>query len=168
MSKFKEKVFIGIDPGKNGGIAILNDITGEEVAFRCPKKPDDMFVLFAAGVDGSSENVDCFVEFVHAFPGQGVVSTFSFGQNLGQWEGVIASQEVDINFVNPRKWMEHYSVPPRLQKKDRKRFLRDIAEKLFPNLKMTFNISDALLIANYGRELYYKENLSGRGRGKKP
>ena len=112
MSKFKEKAFIGIDPGKNGGIAILNDISGEEVSFRCPKTVGDMFILFASGVQGASDDVDCFVEFVHAFPGQGVVSTFSFGQNLGQWEGVIASQEVDINFVNPRKWMDHYSLPP--------------------------------------------------------
>ena len=53
--------------------------------------------------------------------------------------------------------MGHYDCKPRMDKKDRKRYLRGIAEELFPNIKMTFNVSDALLIANYNKEIYYKK-----------
>ena len=40
--------------------------------------------------------------------------------------------------------------------KKRKRLLLEKAKKLFPNMKITFNVSDAMLIANYCMEMYYR------------
>ena len=60
--------------------------------------------------------------------------------------------------------MGHYDLQWNLDRKDRKRFLRGVAESLFPNIKMTFNISDALLIANYKKEIYYSDLAKKGGR----
>ena len=154
------KIFMGIDPGKNGGVAVINEIPNHEniVSFRCPKTPTEMAYTLVATIpeNVSYRDVLIIIEHVHAMPKNGVVSMFSFGQNLGQWEGILGAFEFDVTYTGPRTWMQHYDCKPGMDKKDRKRYLRGIAEKLFPNIKMTFNISDALLIANYNKEMYYK------------
>ena len=149
-------LIIGIDPGKNGGAALIYiDQQIEDIKiFRCPPTPQEMVDQLSSRIPVSvgSHNAFAFVEHVHAFPGQGVVSTFSFGQNLGQWEGVLASQDVTVEYVSPRKWMNIYNTPSKLTRRTRKRYLRDQAEFIYPNIKMTFNTSDAVLIANYGKQ----------------
>ena len=163
-----ERIFVGIDPGKNGGVAVINEVPGYEgvIAFRCPKTPHQMAFTLMATIpeDVPYSDVLVTVEHVHAMPKNGVVSMFSFGQNLGQWEGILGAFELNPIYAGPRTWMEHYDCKPRMDKKDRKRYLRGIAEKLFPNIKMTFNISDALLIANYNKEVYYKNLATKQGR----
>ena len=164
--KIFHKIFIGIDPGKNGGVAVLNEIPDYEavIAFRCPKTPREMAYTLMATIpeNVSYENVLVTIEHVHAMPKNGVVSMFSFGQNLGQWEGILGSFEVNVVYTGPRKWMEHYDCKPGMDKRDRKRYLRGLAENLFPNVKMTFNVSDALLIANYNKEMFYKDTVEMR------
>ena len=154
------KIFIGIDPGKNGGVAVINEMPDFEAitSFRCPDSPTKMAYALMALIPESISYSDVLVtiEHVHAMPGNGVVSMFSFGQNLGQWEGILGALELDVTYAGPRTWMQHYDCKPKMDRKDRKRYLRGIAEKLFPNIKMTFNVSDALLIANYNKEIYYK------------
>lgn len=159
--ELRSKIFVGIDPGKNGGVAIINEVEGHEgySSFRCPKDVKDMAIALMSKIpeDVPLSDVLVHIEHVHAMPGNGVVSMFSFGQNLGQWEGILGSFELDVKYTSPRTWMNHYDCKPNMDKKERKRYLRGIAERLFPNVKMTFNISDALLIANYAKEIYYKE-----------
>ena len=159
-NEMHSKIFIGIDPGKNGGVAVINEVLDHEavIAFRCPKTPKEMAYTLMATIPEhiSYDDVLVTVEHVHAMPKNGVVSMFSFGQNLGQWEGVLGAFELNVKYAGPRTWMDHYDCKPRMDKKDRKRYLRGIAENLFPNIKMTFNVSDALLIANYNKEIYYK------------
>ena len=164
------KIFIGIDPGKNGGVAVINEVPNFEttIAFKCPNTPRDMAYSLMATIPEkvSYDDVLVTIEHVHAMPGNGVVSMFSFGQNLGHWEGILGSFELEIEYVGPRTWMSHYDCKPNMDKKDRKRYLRGIAENLFPNVKMTFNISDALLIANYNKEIYYKNQVIMQGRNR--
>ena len=163
-------IFIGIDPGKNGGVAVINEVPDHEgtISFRCPKKPVEMAYTLMATIPNHVSYEDVFVniEHVHAMPNNGVVSMFSFGQNLGQWEGILGAFELNVKYITPRAWMDHYDCQPRMDKKERKRYLRNIAETLFPNIKMTFNISDALLIANYNKDIYYKELASMQGRNR--
>ena len=103
------------------------------------------------------DKIHTMIEHVHAFPKQGSVSTFSFGQNLGQWEGTLHANEFDFTYVNPKEWIYWYGVQKGLDKKTRKRILLEKAKELFPNMKVTFNVSDAMLIANYCMEMYYKD-----------
>ena len=159
-NEIHSKIFIGIDPGKNGGVAIINEIPNYEtvISFRCPKTAVEMAYTLVSAIpeDVSYNDVLVTIEHVHAMPKNGVVSMFSFGQNLGQWEGILGAFELNVTYTGPRTWMKHYDCKPGMDKRERKRYLRGIAENLFPNIKMTFNISDALLIANYNKEIYYK------------
>ena len=158
------RVFIGIDPGKSGGFGVIKIQDGIEscYAYKFPKDIRDLPPMLLSNIpcDLSMENVHVMIEHVHAFPGQGSVSTFSFGQNLGQWEGVLVSNELEHDYVSPRKWMADF-VKLGLEKKERKRQLYGKAKELFPNIKMTFNISDALLITQYAYDNYYKEIANG-------
>ena len=154
-NEIHSKIFIGIDPGKNGGVAILNEVPDHEttISFKCPETPVEMAYSLISTIpeDVSYNDVLVVVEHVHAMPKNGVVSMFSFGQNLGRWEGILGAFELNVTYVGPRVWMQHYDCKPGMDKKDRNRYLRGIAEDLFPNINMTFNISDALLIANYNK-----------------
>ena len=154
------KVFIGIDPGKSGGcgMIVIEDGIETSISWKFPKD----ISLLSVGVMSiipqniSLEDVHVLVEHVHAFPKQGAVSTFSFGQNLGQWEGTLYANELDFTYVNPKEWIYWYGVRKGLDKKERKRILLERAKELFPNMKITFNVSDAVLIAHYCKEMYYK------------
>tara|TARA_Y100000593_G_scaffold36324_1_gene70713 strand:+ start:2724 stop:3275 length:552 start_codon:yes stop_codon:yes gene_type:complete len=154
-----DRIFIGIDPGVNGGIAVIDVQDGIEVvhSHRYPKRVEDAAILFKDLVPSNIDNVVLYIEHVHSMPKQGVKSMFTFGQNLGQWEGIIASHEIRPIYISPRKWIDFYNVGKGLQRKDRKRKLRNTAEKIFPNVNMTYNISDALLIAHYGKIKYYED-----------
>ena len=109
----------------------------------------------------SYEDVHVMIEHVHAFPKQGSVSTFTFGQNLGQWEGTLHANELDFEYINPKQWIYWYDIKPGIDKKERKRILLERAKSLFPNMKITFNVSDAMLIANYCAEIYYEKTYGG-------
>ena len=159
----KNMLFIGIDPGMNGGVAGI-EVNGKEEetrAFRCPKTPDDMHIGLRAliGDIESYDLVKVYAECVWAFPTDARSSAFRFGFNYGVWNGILAALELDVREVAPKTWMNHYDMLPNMEKKERKRWLKDTAIGLFPNLKVTFNISDALLIANYGKEIYIKEQI---------
>lgn len=161
----RDILIIGIDPGKNGGACLIHIYKEIETVnvFRCPGTPNEMVSELASNIPSkiTKANGFAFVEHVHAMPKQGVVSTFSFGQNLGQWEGALASQDINVEYVGPRKWMDLYNTPKGLTRRDRKRYLRGEAELIFPNIKMTFNISDAMLIANYGKQVIADRFNSG-------
>jgi len=156
-------LYIGIDPGKNGGIA---GIYKDKIDFkRCGKTTKEMSDDFQSLMwDLSRDNqgdVHVFVEHVHSFPGQGVVSTFSFGQNYGRWEGIIASLDLKQVDIQPYKWMKYYDISRGVSRKERKRELKELAEGFqehhileFPSKKrITFNVSDAILIANYCNQI---------------
>ena len=158
------RVFIGIDPGKSGGFGVIciEDGIESSYAHKFPKDIKDLPSMLLAHIPSniSLYNVHVNIEHVHSFPNQGSVSTFSFGQNLGQWEGVLTSLELDIKYTGPRTWMSEF-IPLGLDKKERKRRLYAKAKELFPNIKVTFNTSDALLITQYEYDQYYKGILDG-------
>ena len=143
-NEIHSKIFIGIDPGKNGGIAYM--YRGKIDAFKCPIDSNLMAELFESISRGQMCRV--IIEKVHSFPGQGVVSMFSFGQNFGRWEGILSSFSVYYEYVEPKKWQKHYEIKEK-DKKKRKLLLKELAQSVAPDLKITYAISDAILLANY-------------------
>ena len=75
MYKIQDKLFIGVDPGMNGGIAFIRpEMETDYVRVeRCPKTVHEMATLFEMGVNmaESRENVVVFIEHVWTFPGDG-------------------------------------------------------------------------------------------------
>ena len=79
-------MYIGIDPGKTGAVAILDD-KGKYINVLDFGQEELMPTLI-----GYAPVVKfAYLEKVHSMPGQGVVSTFSFGENFGWWQGVLGS-----------------------------------------------------------------------------
>ena len=146
--------YIGIDPGKSGGIAVIyqNDIK----ALKCPDTVEEMAILFSLILeDTPAENVKVLIEKVWSRPTDGRASVFTFGTNYGQWQGIIATHEITPDYVTPSKWMKYFECPPKLKKKDRKHWLRDLARVLYVDLpKVTLSTADAILIATYLQQLF--------------
>ena len=141
------RIYIGIDPGKNGGIGLIyNDV---QYCRKCPTSVADMSeeikVVMKMAPDIQKLAV---IEAVHSFPKQGVRSVFTFGQGYGQWLGILAAHEIPYIQVSPQKWMKYYK-PLSTDKKERKDQLKHLAQQRFPNLKITLATADAMLLANY-------------------
>ena len=150
--KYHFKKFIGIDPGKSGGIAVL---TGKTVkVYACPRTVEDMAVLMGLCLsDVSAYEVKVSVEKVWAFPTDARSRAFSFGENYGQWQGILASHEIEPMYVTPKAWQSHFDIKKGLPKNIRKKMLKQMARDKYPDTKkITLKTADALLIALYAVE----------------
>ena len=138
-------IYIGIDPGKNGGLAVIT----ETDAYAVPLNRENL--LYHIGIHKGAR---CMVEKVGAMPGQGVVSMFTFGEGYGYIQGVLEANKIPYELVPPQKWKKEFSIT-----KD-KNLSIDVAKRLFPdvNLKATpkskknhDGMAEALLMAEYGK-----------------
>ena len=144
------RVFIGIDPGINGGIAFIYNDTyyAKKTPPTVSEMADELIVLKDMG-----PNLPMYscIEAVHSMPKQGVKSVFTFGKGYGQWLGILATLRIPYIQVTPHKWMKHYGSMPK-DKNDRKNHLKHLAQQRYPDQKITLATADAMLIANYMRE----------------
>ncbi len=148
------KKFIGIDPGKGGGIAIIKDETVRVHA--CPRTVEDMSTLVGMCLnDVSASEIKVCLEKVWAFPTDGRAGSFTFGCNYGQWQGILAAHELEPVFITPKEWQGHFEIKKGLPKPIRKKILKKMAKDRAPDtLGVTLKTADALLIAIYGIETY--------------
>ena len=147
------KKVIGIDPGKGGGIAIITEKNEIEI-HPCPQRIKDMSMLIGISLnDVAAYRTQVFIEKVWAFPTDGRVGSFTFGQNYGQWEGILHSHELEPKYITPKVWQSHFEIKKGLPKDVRKRQLKELAKKKFSKTKgITLKTADAILIAVYGNE----------------
>ena len=138
-------LFIGIDPGKKGGIAATNG--NMSMCCKCPDTVADMYKLLKTVIDIGNKPI-CVIEHVHSMPGNSGRSMFTFGTNYGQWLGILASLQVPYIQASPMKWMKHYGPRPK-DKKSRKKHLKHLAQQRYPQLPITLATADAVLIAHY-------------------
>ena len=147
--------FIGIDPGKSGGICVIEDNFIE--AKKCPSSVHDMSLMFALIVQETPPYlIHVMIEKVWARPHDGRASIFTFAENYGQWEGIVASHEIMPEYVTPQSWMKACEIPKKLTKKDRKNYIKDLAKKLYPELgrKITLATADAIILAHYKKKKF--------------
>ena len=152
------KKYVGIDPGKSGGIMVIDEL-GEATAYKCPEKVLDMSVLFKLIIgDTAPDDVELLMERVWARPGNAVRAAFTYGVNYGQWLGIAASHEIKMYTVLPNNWIKWVGCPKALPVADRKRWLKAKAKELYPELnKVTLATADAILITHYAKEKYFNE-----------
>ena len=148
-------IYIGIDPGKNGGIAILSD-TIPDVTVRVFSE-DELLHICKTFRKTFNEDCICYLEHVHAMPKQGVSSTFNFGMNFGFIQGVLKAYSIPYELVTPQKWKKEFSCT------SDKNTSIEVCKSLFPGVNLTATerckkdhdgIAEALLIAEYGRRHY--------------
>ena len=135
---------LGIDPGQKGGLAVVDGaIGGMPFAIKMPETRKDICEM----IQGWKTSILCaYIEDVHAMPKQGVSSTFKFGRNLGTLEGILAALDIPMEHVTPQKWQQALGC----LSKGNKNVTKAKAQELYPSLKITHNVADALLIATYG------------------
>jgi hypothetical protein len=144
-------LFIGIDPGKSGGIAAISP--GISVAHKCPGTVADMTNTLSTICELGNSPI-AIIEAVHSMPGQGVKSVFTFGYNYGNWIGMLAALKVPYIQVTPSKWMNHYGTTRPKDKTARKNYLKHLAQQRYPTLHTTLATADAILLAHYGLANY--------------
>lgn len=139
-------IYMGIDPGKNGGLGVITD----KEAYAVPLTRENLI----NHINANKTSVKCIVEKVGAMPGQGVVSMFTFGEGYGYIQGVLEAKKIPYELVPPQKWKKEFSI-----NKD-KNLSIDVAKRLFPNVNLKATpkskkdhdgMAEALLMAEYGK-----------------
>lgn len=140
--------FIGIDPGKQGGLASIsedgNDVGFAKLADLTEKDISDWFKYQA------EEVLFAYIERVSSSPQMGVTSAFTFGRGYGFLRGCLIAHEVKFEEVSPQRWQKEMQC---LTGGD-KNISKSRAQQLFPHLKITHAIADAILLAEYGRRIH--------------
>ena len=139
-------VYIGIDPGQNGGIGIIDT---DEGAKAVPYSDGNLYMALTA-----HHGAKFMVEKVSARPGQGVVSMFHFGQSYGYILGMLDAFMVSYQLVLPKTWKKEFELSS-----DKAQSIK-VCKRLFPlvDLRRTERcktdhdgMAEALLIAEYAR-----------------
>lgn len=152
-------IYIGIDPGKTGGISVLLSEGFIEPRIRIFPMPStergvsDIFKDIVDPGNTSKVEVRALIEQVHAFPGQGVTSMFTFGQGYGFLRGCLVAHSIPFSEVTPQKWMSYFGLKKdksELPKDYKKRILQK-AQNLYPHSSVALSTADSLMIAEYLR-----------------
>ena len=146
------KLFIGIDPGKSGAIAFLPE-DGEPWTIKLDNTDHDIVsAICDAFID--YDQMTAVLEKVHAMPGQGVTSMFNFGQSFGAMKMLLAASKIPFELVTPQKWQTALGC----RSGGQKNVTKAKAQQLFPSIKITHAIADALLLAEYARRINSNQN----------
>lgn len=147
---FNDEKVIGIDPGKNGGIAVYS-ITKRELieVVKMPETAADLYNFFKL----YSKNSFAYFEKVGSMPGQS--GMFTFGKGWGNIEMALYALKIPNETVTPQKWQKIFQMGVRGNKTatEWKNKLKDRAQKLYPRVNLTLATADAILIMEYGRRI---------------
>lgn len=135
--------YIGVDPGVNGGIAILRSDGDVMCAVKMPATEKDILTVLML----TSARSMAILEKVSSSPQMGVVSAFTFGRGYGGIRMALAAAMIPFDEVTPGVWQRAMQCLTKGDKNVSKRR----AQELFPAVKVTHAIADALLLAEFGR-----------------
>lgn len=155
---------IGIDPGSHGGISFVSLDGNVRSVYGFSKHTEhDIRNIIMEQREFFGYSLKAYIEEVHSMPRDGKVQAFSFGKNYGFWLGLLTGLDVPYYPVIPLKWQSGLRLKVRgLEYKEKKNALKANAQRLFPQLKPTLETCDALLIAEYGRQITLNEIREAR------
>ena len=160
MPKMMSDSYLGVDPGKQGGIALI-DPTGSKVEYwKMPANDYDLLQLFN---QLSVRTKVCYIEQVSTRPGEGHVGAFTFGEGFGKLQMALAANEIPYEKVPPRSWQARLKIKAKEKAESRPQFkerLRCHCRQLFPKLELWSGtlghqraVCDAILIAEACRRI---------------
>lgn len=139
-------IYIGIDPGKDGAMALLTDKGVTIIPF-----DERGYEIALANIRGS--DALCCLERVGAMPKQGVTSMFKFGENFGFIRGLLQANGIPYELVTPQKWKKEFGATD-------KNSSVTVCGRLFPSVllmrtqrckKPHDGMAESLLMAEYAR-----------------
>lgn len=167
------KIYIGIDPGIDGAIAVIPDDGGNILIYDIPtnslksgkktrREVDIMKLQHHIAEIGKmaasmGRTIVWVLEKVHSMPQNGVVASFSFGYLYGVLKASIVATGYRLCEVSPQEW-KNSIMAGQAKEKDAS---RQKAASLFPNnshmfqLKKDHNRAEAALIGEYGRRMNF-------------
>ena len=154
-----KKIILGFDPGQTGAVAAFDGERIEAVIdmptmTRLHGKGNqvDPYTLATALIDlCAGREATAVLEAVSAMPGQGVSSTFHFGESVGVVLGVLGALQVPVRMVTPARWKRTAGILGR-----DKDAARTLAIQLHPEVadqlarKKDIGRADAVCIARFG------------------
>ena len=154
------RAIIGIDPGKTGYACMIDEDNQKQFyEFFDPRTAAN----FIQKCKNENEIIMIRLEKVWAFPGQGVTSMFSFGENFGTWQGIIAYSNLSYELITPVTWKKGLIVMKKGETSTMKKKKSILAcNKLYPDVELVpegckipnTNKADALLIAHTCKLIY--------------
>jgi hypothetical protein len=155
---------IGIDPGANGSIACKID--DKVHAFKMPGTPKDILLLI---LSLKSDDAFCWIEQTGGYmPGNSGPAAVKFARHCGHLDMALLAAGISHDTVLPAKW-EHWligkpnyeRIPEKISEKERSRILakRKTERKnkikvkvqgLYPDIKVTLALADALGLLTFG------------------
>lgn len=139
-------IYIGIDPGKSGAMAVIDRATTILVPFSEADYINSLKLLPA-------QLTRACLEHVSAMPKQGVTSMFNFGMNFGYIKGLLEAFGIPYELVRPQKWKKEFGISD-------KNSSVECCKRLFPGVSLhrtercrkdDDNMAEALLLAEYAR-----------------
>ena len=117
----------------------------------------NLLISYKDSRSGPARGPDVLVilEAVHSLPKQGVASSFTFGEGLGMWKGIIAAYGLPLEMVSPQRWKKEIMADQGREKSAS----RYKAVQIFPQVADRLSRikddgrAEALLLAEYGRRL---------------
>jgi crossover junction endodeoxyribonuclease RuvC len=156
-----ERCYLGVDPGKSGGFAIIQ---GTKLVQYQPMPDSDLDLFhYVRDVTKQFEDLTGVIERVHSMPGEGHVGVFSFGENYGKLQMAVTANHIPYEKITPRTWQKGIGVQAKDKKESKPQFkerLRQLAQQLFPYLELwnrprslglQRSVCDAMLIAEFCR-----------------
>ncbi len=143
-------IYIGIDPGKKGALAVI-DTEAPAPVIAVPFS-ESGYLAELRGIDPGKSIVA--LEKVAAMPGQGVTSMFNFGCGYGWLQGILEALRFPYELVPPQRWKRAFGVTS-----DKHTSIR-AAQRLFPGVSLLASprcriendgMAEALLLAEYAR-----------------
>lgn len=159
-------IYIGIDPGLDGGIALIGS-TGRLLLEKTPViagKDYDIQEMKRILLSKEWMNDQRFVTIENqiSMPGQGLTSTLQTGKGFGIWLGLLAALEIPHQVVHAKQWQSKL-FSGTSSKLDTKARSEIVAKRLFPNADFRRSerarvandgLTDAACIAEYGRRTH--------------
>jgi len=144
-------IYLGIDPGNSGAICCTDSDRIGDIISTTDKSYADIWDSLEDYIYGH-KCVAC-IEEVNAMPGQGVSSTFKFGQSYGSLLMLLSAAKIPFTKVRPAIWCKDLGLKkkPAESNTDWKNRHKQLAQEMFPDVKISHAVADALLIAEYCR-----------------
>lgn len=169
------KKYIGIDPGAQGFIAVIDPTDCSYSFLSIADSTEHEISEFLLG-EAFSSDVAAVLEDVHSIFGSSAKSTFNFGHIKGLLTGMLIANRIPYTLVQPKEWQgeiwtnadkAYKSQTTTVAGKEKSKRVIDTkttsikaAQRLFPSVdlrrneqcrKIDDNKCDALLMAEYAR-----------------
>jgi hypothetical protein len=163
----KGKTVLGLDPGTTGAAVIINRDALHYRRFKtCTGWLSQLYAFLQL-----FPNLRAYMEDVHARRGDFGPQLAKFMRETGKVDGILELAGVSVEYVDPKTWQFEFGLGGKYGKEDadrsevyraRKKAHVQRALQLFPDVPVTLDLADALLIAEYGRRKEHGELQYGR------